>query len=88
MFQRVALLFAFSIGWAYAQVAIPNTPAGQTLGAWLAVFNSGDRTKIDLYVKTVDQSQSADGMISFRNQTGGFELLSIESTSLCIFAFA
>jgi hypothetical protein len=79
MFQRVALLFAFSIGWAYAQVAIPNTPAGQTLGAWLDVFNSGDRTKIEPYVKTVDQSQSADGMISFRNQTGGFELLSIES---------
>jgi retinol-binding protein 3 len=80
MFQRVALLFAFSIGWAYAQVSIPNTPAGQTLGVWLDVFNSGDRTKIEPYVKTVDQSQSADGMISFRNQTGGFELLSIESS--------
>jgi Peptidase family S41/N-terminal domain of Peptidase_S41 in eukaryotic IRBP len=80
MFQRVALLFAFSIGWVYAQVSIPNTPAGQTLGAWLDVFNSGDRTKIDPYVKTVDQSQSADGMISFRNQTGGFELLSIDSS--------
>jgi len=44
-----------------------------------AAFNTAtaqDRT----YVRTVDQSQSVDGMISFRNQTGGFELLSIESS--------
>jgi hypothetical protein len=35
---------------------------------------------METYVKTVDQSQSVDGMISFNNQTGGFELLSIESS--------
>ncbi|HEY6987815.1 MAG TPA: hypothetical protein VH369_05495, partial [Bryobacteraceae bacterium] len=28
----------------------------------------------------MDPSQSVDGMISFRNQTGGFDLLSIESS--------
>ncbi len=80
MFQRLALLSAFSAGWACAQVAIPNTPAGETLRAWLDAFNSGDRAKIETYVKTVDPSQSVDGMVSFRNQTGGFELLSIESS--------
>ena len=31
-------------------------------------------------MKTIDQSQSVDGLLSFRNQTGGFELLSIESS--------
>src|SRR5882724_11972678 len=63
-----------------ARVTVPDTPAGHTLQAWLDAFNSGDRAKIETYVKTVDQSQSVDGMISFRNQTGGFELLSIESS--------
>jgi hypothetical protein len=35
---------------------------------------------MESYVKTLDQSQSVDGMVSFRNQTGGFGLLSIESS--------
>src|SRR5581483_7874432 len=34
----------------------------------------------ETYVRTIEPSQSVDGMISFRNQTGGFELLSIESS--------
>jgi hypothetical protein len=63
-----------------AQAPVPNTPAGHTLQAWLDAFNSGDRVKIETYVKTVDRSESVDGMISFRTQTGGFELLSIESS--------
>lgn len=63
-----------------AQTTIPDTAAGRTLRAWLDAFNSGDRAKIETYVKTVDPSQSVDGMISFRNQTGGFELVGIESS--------
>jgi len=46
----------------------------------LDAFNSGDRAKIETYVKTVDHSQPVDGMVAFRNRTGGFELLSIESS--------
>lgn len=63
-----------------AQTPVPDTPAGQTLRVWMDAFNSGDRAKIETYVRTVDPSQSVDGMISFRNQTGGFELLSVESS--------
>lgn len=62
------------------QPAIPGSPAGRTLQAWLDAFNSGDRTKIENYVKTIDPSQNADGLISFRNHTGGFDLLSIDSS--------
>ena len=43
-------------------------------------FNGGDRAKIETYVKTVDHSQAVDGMLAFRTQTGGFDLLSIESS--------
>ncbi len=61
-------------------VIIPDTPAGQTLQAWLQAFNSGDRTKLEAYVKTLDPTQSVDGMLAFHNGTGGFDLLSIESS--------
>jgi len=80
MLRRVFALLLVGVGCGLAQVTVPGTPAGQTLQAWLDAFNSGDRTRIETYVKSVDQSQSVDGMISFRNQTGGFELLSIESS--------
>jgi hypothetical protein len=65
---------------ASGQTSIPDTPAGHTLQAWLDAFNSGDRTKIENYVKTIEPSQNADGMIGFRGRTGGFDLLSIESS--------
>lgn len=62
------------------QPAIPSTAAGHTLQAWLDAFNSGDRTQIENYVKTIDPTQNADAMIGFRGHTGGFDLLSIESS--------
>ena len=73
-------MFWAGVGIGSAQVAIPDTPAGHTLQAWLDAFNSSDRAKIEAYVKTTDHSQSVDGLISFRSQTGGFDLLSIESS--------
>ncbi|MBV9269265.1 MAG: hypothetical protein JO061_24055 [Acidobacteriaceae bacterium] len=77
---RTIVPFFLAAAYALAQPAIPETPAGHTLQAWLDAFNSGDAAKIEAYVKTIDSSQSVDGMISFRRQTGGFDLLSIESS--------
>ncbi len=77
---RLFVSVLMGVRFGLAQVTVPDTPAGHTLQAWLDTFNSGGRARIETYVKTVDQSQSVDGMISFRNQTGGFELLSIESS--------
>lgn len=74
------LWLAVSAGYAGAQVAVPDTPAGRTLKAWMEAFNSGDRGKVEAYIKTVDPSQSPEGMMSFRDQTGGFDLLSIENS--------
>ncbi len=75
------LVLLFVVVWCgLAQPAIADTPAGHTLQAWLEAFNSGDQSKIEKYVNTIDPSQSVDGMIAFHNQTGGFELLSIESS--------
>jgi hypothetical protein len=80
MLRRLFALLLVGVGCGLAQVTVPDTPAGHTLQAWLDALNSGDRARIETYVKTVDQSQSADGLIAFRNQTGGFDLLAIESS--------
>jgi len=76
--RLVVLLFA-ATGFAAAQVTVPDTPAGHTLQAWLTAFNSADRAQLDNYVKTIDHNESADGLMAFRNQTGGFDLLSADS---------
>ena len=60
-----------------SQVAIPATPAGSTLQAWLTAFNSGDKAQMEEYTKKFDPKGSADRMMGFRNQTGGFDLVQI-----------
>jgi len=75
---RGILLLMVGMGCAMAEAQIPNTPAGQTLRVWLDVFNSGDRGRMENFVRTVDPAWNLDGMISFRRSTGGFRLLSIE----------
>jgi len=77
---RIAVLMPVFAGAAWADVAIPDTPAGRTLQAWLDAFNSGDRARVEAYVKTIDPNQSVDGMLSFHSGTGGFDLLSIEGS--------
>jgi len=57
---------------------IPNTPAGHALETWLAVFNSGDRSRIQAYVTKYDPADSVGRMLAFREQTGGFELQGVD----------
>ena len=64
----------------HAQTTIPDTPAGKVLRAWIEAFNSGDRSKIEDYIKTYDPQQSVERMMGFHSQTGGFDLLASEST--------
>ncbi len=77
---RLVALVCVGAGCGLAQTSVPDTPAGHTLQAWLDAFNSGDRAKVEAYVKTVDKSETVDGLMSFRNQTGGFDLIGIESS--------
>jgi len=74
---RCILLLFVGMACAVAQPRIPNTPAGQTLSVWLDAFNSGDRARMESFVKAVDPEWNLDGMTSFRRSTGGFDLLSI-----------
>jgi retinol-binding protein 3 len=59
------------------QQEIPDTPAGQTLKAWLVAFNSGDPAAIETYCREHDPTCNAKEMTVFRSQNGGFKLLEI-----------
>src|ERR1700733_14574694 len=88
MLRRLLLTFLACATSALGQTtSIPTTPAGQTLAAWLDAFNSGDHAKIDAYVQKYDPKNNDDRMISFRNQTGGFDLMAIESSSTLTIKF-
>jgi hypothetical protein len=81
--RRILLVLALSLvlGPAYAQVAIPDTPAGRTLAAWLEAFNSGDQALMTAYIdKHGSADQTAEAMLRFRTQTGGLELLGIDNS--------
>jgi retinol-binding protein 3 len=77
MLAVVFLGLVFVYWPASAQTAIPDGPAGRTLKAWLSAFNSGNRAQMEAYCKTYDPKQTADGMMGFRNVTGGFDLVKI-----------
>lgn len=68
--------------WAAPGPSIPNTPAGNVLTAWLDAFNSGDRARFTSYLAKYepDHQSAVDGLMNFRDQTGGFTLIRIEKS--------
>src|SRR6266436_8439017 len=81
MLMRFASMLLISAACAWPQAAaIPETPAGHTLQAWLDAFNSGDRARIQTYLTKYEPTKAVDGTIAFRDQTGGFELLGIDKS--------
>ncbi|HEY2465969.1 MAG TPA: S41 family peptidase [Steroidobacteraceae bacterium] len=76
----VSCTLGLGLNAASAEVTIPDTPAGRTLSAWLAAFNSGDRAQLDDYFKKYEPEKHADEVMAFRDRVGGFELVSIEKS--------
>jgi CubicO group peptidase (beta-lactamase class C family) len=69
-----------------AQVAaaeIPKTPPGEQFSAWLAAFNSGERTQLETFRShyAKPEEHKVDGIVAFRQQTGGFDLKKIEDST-------
>jgi D-alanyl-D-alanine carboxypeptidase len=78
----IACLVLVAAASAHAQqVIIPDTPAGRALSAWLEAFNSGERDRIAAYQQQYGVSgPPPDAVVSFRTQTGGFDLVSIDKS--------
>jgi D-alanyl-D-alanine carboxypeptidase len=72
----------FAGGWT-GVVDAPKTPAGEQLSAWLAAFNSGDRAQMEeLLTHFKDRGdREVNGMLGFRERTGGFGLKKIEESA-------
>jgi hypothetical protein len=89
MVRKLLVLLLLAIPSLSAQTApaIPPTPAGEVLRAWLDAFNSADATKIASFVKSTYPAESANGMLAFARQTGGFNLLSIDASEPTLIRF-
>jgi D-alanyl-D-alanine carboxypeptidase len=64
-------------------VDIPKTPPGEQFSAWLAAFNSGDKSELEKFRSHFDKPEEhkVEGVFAFRQQTGGFDLRKIEESS-------
>ena len=82
-FARI-ILFALALGASSVNAqpdvspAIPNTPAAAVLRAWLDAFNSGDSARMGAYYARYQPDRVLSAELGFREQTGGFTLVSIE----------
>jgi hypothetical protein len=88
-FKRVTpAVCALTFALAQAQSpAVPDTPAGHTLSAFLDAFNSAKPARLDAYIHTYDPSETVDDLTGFHAETGDFTLLSIVSSSPTFISF-
>jgi len=75
----VIVLLGAACAWSQPP-AIPDTPAGHALQAWLDSLNSGDRARMQAYLAKYEPTKPLDAMVAFRDQSGGFELLGIDKS--------
>jgi len=73
----------FAAGSRAAAVETPKTPAGEQFSAWLKSFNSGDRAQMEeILTRFKDRGgREVNGMLGFRERTGGFDLRKIEESA-------
>jgi D-alanyl-D-alanine carboxypeptidase len=66
-----------------ATAEIPKTAPGEQFSAWLAAFNSGARAQLETFRShyAKPEEHKVDGILAFRQQTGGFDLKKIEDST-------
>jgi D-alanyl-D-alanine carboxypeptidase len=62
---------------------IPKTAPGEQFSAWLSAFNSGDKAELEKFRGNFDKPEDhkVEGMLGFRQQTGGFDVRKIEDST-------
>ena len=78
------LVGSLSLGLSLATVPpeLPPTPAGQVLAGYLEAVNSGNKDKLEPFIKAhrPDRPDALDRMLDLRWNLGGLDLYSIESS--------
>jgi hypothetical protein len=64
-----------------APPAIPATPAGDVLRAWLDAYNSADSARLRGYAQRYEPDASVAELMMFRGQTGGYDVRTIERSA-------
>jgi CubicO group peptidase (beta-lactamase class C family) len=82
--RRHLLVAALSLALAAmgAPHEFPSTPAGKVLAGYLEALNSGNKDKLQAFIKAhrPDRPDALDRMLDLRWNTGGLDLYSIESS--------
>jgi CubicO group peptidase (beta-lactamase class C family) len=75
-----ALTLALTLAAAPAE--LPSTPAGKVLAGYLEALNSGNKEKLEAFIKAhrPDRPDALERMLDLRWNTGGFDVYSIESS--------
>lgn len=75
-------VLSLSLALAGAPPELPPTPAGKVLGGYLGAVNSGERDKLEPFIRAhrPDRPDALDRMLDLRWNTGGFDLYAIESS--------
>ncbi len=81
-FIFLLIVAALSLPLAGAPADFPSTPAGKVLAAYLEALNSGNKNKLEAFIKAhrPDRPNALDIMLDLRWNTGGLDLYSIESS--------
>src|SRR6476660_842736 len=78
------LVAALSLGLSLAgsPPELPSTPAGKVLAGYLEALNSGNKDKLEAFIKAhrPDRPDALNRMLDLRWNTGGFDLYSLESS--------
>src|SRR5258705_8905058 len=82
IFSLLVAGFSLGLPLAGASPELPSTPAGKVLAGYLEAVNSGNKDKLEVFVKAhrPDRPDALDRMVDLRWNTGGFDLYSIESS--------
>src|SRR5258705_13549932 len=82
IFSLLVAGFSLGLPLAGASPELPSTPAGKVLAGYLEALNSGNKDKLEAFVKAhrPDRPDALDRMVGLRWNIGGFDLYSIESS--------
>ena len=76
----LAPLFALFPVSSFADVAVPKTPAGQALSAFLEAVNSGDRAIEESFLSAWPSKLTVDDIEEWKKVSGGYDLLEVRSS--------